>query len=194
MQSRNLIKNMLKIQEKYNKEAVSEIRKKFKLKNNLEAPRIQKVVINVGVGKFLKDSSQVEEIVKWVTAIAGQKPVMTSARQSIAGFKIRQGLAVGVKVTLRGQRMWSFIEKLVNVTIPRIRDFRGLKLSSVDGDGNLNIGMKEQLIFSEILPEQVKTIFGLEITIVTNVRNRENGLELFKLLGFPMESVEGNNK
>lgn len=185
---------MLKIQEKYNKEAVSEIRKKFKFKNNLEAPRIQKVVINVGVGKFLKDSSQVEEIVKWVTAIAGQKPVMTSARQSIAGFKIRQGLAVGVKVTLRGQRMWSFIEKLVNVTIPRIRDFRGLKFSSVDGDGNLNIGMKEQLIFPEILPEQVKTIFGLEITIVTNVRNRENGLELFKLLGFPMESVENNNK
>lgn len=181
---------MSSIYEKYKKEIVPAIKKEFKLKNDFEVPQIKKIVVNVGVGKFLKDSNQVKDVLKTLEIITGQKPLITKAKQSIAGFKIREGLEVGQKVTLRGKRMWSFIDKLVNASLPRVRDFHGLKLSVVDEGGNLNLGIKEHLIFPEILPEQVKNIFSLEITIVTNIKNKEMGRTLYKMMKFPFEVKE----
>ena len=178
---------MTNIREKYNKTVIAEMEKEFKLGNIFEVPKIEKVVINVGIGRFLKDSGVVDDIVKSLTAISGQKPLMTQARKSIAGFKIREGLEVGIKVTIRGRRMWDFIERLVAAALPRVRDFHGIKTSAVDQNGNLNIGIREHLIFPEILPEYVKTTFPLEVTVVTSAGNREKGLKLFQLLGFPME-------
>ena len=158
----------------------------FNLSNSLAVPKIMKVVVNAGIGKYLKDSSQVDEVSKWIAAITGQKVMLTKARHSIAGFKIREGLEVGMKVTLRGKRMWNFIERLVQSALPRVRDFQGLKITAVDNEGNLNIGIKEQLIFPEVVPEQVKTIFSFQVTVVTDAKNKEKGIELFRLLGFPM--------
>jgi len=172
--------------EKYNTEVVPEMKKKFGLKNNLQVPRIEKVVVNVGIGKFIKDSNQVKDVVTTITEITGQKPLMTKARLSIAGFKIREGLEVGMKVTLRGKRMWDFLERFVGAAIPRIRDFQGIKESAVDGSGNFNFGIKEHVIFPEILPEHVKHMVSFQVTIATNARNRENGLELFRMLKFPI--------
>lgn len=179
---------MVSVKEKYNRETISKMKEKFNLSNNLEVPKIKKVVINIGIGKFLKDSNQVEDISKSIAMITGQKPLMTKSKKSISGFKIREGLEIGMKVTLHGKRMWDFIEKLVKAALPRVKDFRGLKDSAVDSSGNLNVGIKEQLIFPEIFPEQVKNIFSLETTIVTDAKDKMKGLELFKLLGFPMEN------
>jgi large subunit ribosomal protein L5 len=179
---------MATIQEKYNKEAVPKMKEKFGLTNDLEVPRIEKVVMNIGVGKFIKDSNQIKDIRESLAVITGQKPLDTKSRKSIAGFKIREGLEVGMKITLRGRRKWDFIERLVSASIPRIRDFRGIKESSVDKSGNLNIGIKEHLIFPEILPEHVKNIFSLQVTIVTDAHDRERGLALFRMLGFPIEN------
>lgn len=184
---------MTSIQEKFNKQAIPEMKKEFNLRNDFEVPKIEKVVINIGVGKFLKDSAQVEDIAESAGTISGQKMVRTKSKKSIAGFKIREGLEVGMKATLRGKRMWDFIDKLVGAALPRVRDFRGIKESAVDGSGNLNIGIKEHLIFPEILPEKVKNVFGMEINIVTNAKNRVKGLKLFKLLGFPIEIKEEKN-
>jgi len=177
---------MTKLKEKYNKEVITEMKKNFDLKNNFQVPRIEKVVVNVGIGKFIKDANLVKDVTATVTMIAGQKPLTTKARKSIAGFKIREGLEVGSKVTLRGRRMWDFLDRLVGAAIPRIRDFQGIKESAVDGSGNLNIGIKEHVIFPEILPENVKNMIGLQVTVVTNAKNREKGLELFRLLKFPI--------
>jgi large subunit ribosomal protein L5 len=181
---------MANIRKKYKEEVVAEIKKEFKLKNDFEVPKIVKVVVNTGVGKFLKDSNQVKEIVDAITLITGQKPVMTKAKKSIAGFKTREGLEIGVTVSLRGKRMWDFLNILVGAAIPRIRDFQGIKETSVDQNGNLNVGIKEHLIFPEILPEQVKNIFSLQVNIVTDSHGREKGLMLFRKLGFPLESKQ----
>ncbi|OGI29486.1 MAG: 50S ribosomal protein L5 [Candidatus Moranbacteria bacterium RIFOXYA12_FULL_44_15] len=178
---------MVSIREKYKKEVVAEMKKKLGFKNDSEAPKIEKVVVNVGIGKFIKDSGMVSDILESLKTIVGQKPLMTKSKKSIAGFKIREGLEVGMKATLRGKRMWDFIEKLVSSAIPRIRDFQGIKESSVDSSGNLNLGIKEHLIFPEILPEQVKNIFSLEVNITTSAKNREEGMALFRALGFPIE-------
>jgi large subunit ribosomal protein L5 len=183
---REFIKTSMTIKELYNKEAVAEMKKKFGFKNNMQVPRIEKVVVNVGIGKFIKDANLVKDVTATVTMITGQKPLTTKARKSIAGFKIREGLEVGSKVTLRGRRMWDFLDRLVGGAIPRIRDFQGIKESAVDGSGNLNIGIKEHVIFPEILPENVKNMIGLQVTVVTNAKNREKGLELFRLLKFPI--------
>jgi large subunit ribosomal protein L5 len=179
------------IKEKYNKVAVPKMMETFSLKNHMQVPRIEKVVVNVGVGKYLKDGNAVKEIGESLRAITGQKPVATKARKSIAGFKIREGLEVGMCVTLRGTRKWDFIERLVDVAIPRIRDFQGLKASSVDANGNLNIGLKEHIVFPEISPENIKYIFSFQITVVTNAKNREKGEALFRFLNFPI--VNNNN-
>ncbi|MDQ1284142.1 MAG: large subunit ribosomal protein [Patescibacteria group bacterium] len=177
----------MSIREKYKKEVVSDLKKKLGFKNDLEAPKIEKVVVNVGIGKFIKDSGMVNDIMESLKTITGQKPLMTKSKKSIAGFKIREGLEVGMKVTLRGRRMWDFIEKLVGSAIPRVRDFQGIKESAVDSSGNLNLGIKEHLIFPEILPEQVKNIFSFEVNITTSAKSREAGTAFFRALGFPIE-------
>lgn len=176
----------ISIKEKYSKEAIQTMKEKFAFKNALQVPRIQKVVVNAGIGKFIKDSNMIKDIVASMEVITGQKVVLTKSRLSIAGFKIREGLEVGVKVTLRGKRMWEFLDRLVATSIPRIKDFQGIKSSSVDSNGNLNIGLKEHIIFPEIMPENVKNIFGLQVIVVTNAKTREEGLELFRILGFPI--------
>ena len=174
------------IKEKYNREVVPKIKSQFGFTNDFQVPKIEKVVINVGIGKYLKDSNAVKEISSSLEMITGQKAVLTKAKQSIAGFKIRQGLEVGIKVTLRGRRKWDFIERLVHATLPRIRDFQGIKRSTIDEHGNLNIGIKEHTFFPEILPENVKNIMSLQITVTTNAQNRETGSALFRFLGFPI--------
>lgn len=174
------------IKEKYNK-AAAELMEKLGMKNRMQVPRVKKAVVNVGIGKFTKDKNQVDEIKESIRLITGQAPLLTKAKKSISGFKVRQGMEVGMKVTLRGTRMWNFIERLVTAAIPRIKDFQGLSASNVDDKGNLNIGLKEHMIFPEIVPEQVKNIFGFQITIVTTAENKEQGLELFKALGFPIK-------
>jgi len=175
------------IREKYKTEIVDEMKKLFNLSNNLEVPKVEKIIVNIGIGKFIKDSVIVADIFNSLKNITGQKPVMTKSKKSISGFKTREGLEIGIKITMRGKRMWNFLEKLVGASIPRIRDFHGIKIKAVDGGGNLNLGIKEHLIFPEISPEQVKNIFGLQVNIITNAKNREKGLALFRLLGFPIE-------
>lgn len=178
---------MTKIQQKYTKEVIPEMKKKFQFGNSLSVPKIERVIVNVGIGKFLKDNAQVEDVAESIRQITGQKPVFVQARKSIAGFKIREGQKIGLKVTLRGKRMWDFLEKLVSATLPRVRDFRGIKKTAVDDGGNLNLGIKEHLIFPEIMPDKIKNIFSFQITVVTNAQDREKGMELFRLLGFPIE-------
>lgn len=174
--------------EKYTKVAVVEMQKKFNYKSSMAVPRIKKIVVNVGIGKLTKDNDKVEEIVNALTAITGQKPVKTKAKKAISGFKIREGMEIGVMVTLRGARMWQFIDRVVNATLPRTRDFQGINRRAVDSRGNLNIGIKEHMIFPEISPEKVRHLFGMQITVSTNATSQAEGLELFKLLGFPLKS------
>jgi len=171
---------------KYNEEIVSKMKKKFGYRNNLAVPRIEKIIVNSGIGKFQSEQDRIEEIVKNLQSITGQKPVKTKARKAIAGFKIRENMEVGIKVTLRGKRMWDFMDRLINIALPRTRDFQGISSSSVDENGNLNIGIREHIIFPEIFSEQVKNIFSLQVTIVTAAKNKKESAELFKLLGFPI--------
>jgi len=181
------------IQEKYNKEVVPEMRKKFGLANDLQVPKITKVVVNAGVGKFLKDNNAMEEVSQSLTVITGQKSMVVKAKKSVAGFKIREGQEIGVRVTLRGRRMWDFLERFVSNALPRVRDFHGIKESSVDGGGNLNVGIKEQLIWPEIAPERVKNTFSFQVNVTTTAKNKEEGTALFKLMGFPIE-IENKEK
>lgn len=164
------------------------MKKEFGLENNLEVPKILKVAVNTGIGKYLKDSNQIKEIADSLSAITGQRPIMTKSKKSIAGFKTRAGLEIGVAATLRDKRMWDFLEILVGAAIPRIRDFQGIKETAIDKNGNLNMGIKEHSIFPEIFPERVKNIFSLQVNVVTNAKNREKGMALFRLLGFPIET------
>jgi len=178
---------MIGLKEKYTKEVIPAMRKKFGYKNNLAVPKVVKVVVNTGIGKALKDKKMQEAIAKDLALITGQKPVSTLARGAISGFKIRKGMKVGLKVTLRGKKMYEFLERLIGTAIPRIRDFRGLPEKSIDKEGNLTVGIKEHIVFPEIAHEDVKTIFGLEVTVVTNAKDRKEAIELFKLLGFPIK-------
>lgn len=171
-------------------EAIPGLEKTLGVKNALALPRIAKVTVNVGVGKFLKEQSRVDEVVESLTAITGAKPVLTKARKAIAGFKIREGLEVGTKVTLRGRRMWQFLDRLFYATLPRVRDFQGIPRSAIDGAGNANIGLREHVIFPEIIPEKVQTIFGLQITITTTAKDKKEGEALFGALGFPFRAEE----
>jgi large subunit ribosomal protein L5 len=157
------------------------------LQNPMRVPRVEKVVINMGVGDALKDGRMLEAAVDDLTIITGQKPVVTKARKSIAGFKLREGMAIGAKVTLRGDRMWEFIDRLVAISIPRIRDFRGLNQDAFDGHGNFTLGLTEQLIFPEIDYDKVVQVRGMDITIVTTAKDDEEGRALLVALGFPFE-------
>jgi len=177
------------LEEKYKKEVVPKMKEKFGFKNDFSVPGIEKVVINVGIGSAVasKDEKARESIEKDITLITGQKPLVTLAKKAIAAFKTREGMPVGLKVTLRGKRMYDFVSRLINVVLPRTRDFRGLNSKSIDVDGNLSIGIKEHLIFPEISQEDIRRIFGLEITVVTHIKNKEQALELYKLIGFPVK-------
>jgi large subunit ribosomal protein L5 len=148
---------------------------------------LTKVVLNVGFGRHLKEKEYAASVEKGLTEITGQKPVLTASKKSISAFKIREGLIIGAKVTLRGQRMYDFTDKLVNITFPRVRDFRGISEKSVDRNGNLTVGFKEYTAFPEIRVEEADNIFGLEVCLASNARTREEGLELFRLLGFPFK-------
>jgi len=172
---------------KYKETVIPEMKNIFGYGNNLAVPQIKKCVINVGTGKFLKETEKIEEIIQTITEISGQKTVKTKAKKAISGFKIRQGLEIGVKVTLRGNRMWNFIDHLINFALPRTRDFQGIELKAVDENGNLNLGIKEHIIFPEIIPEKVKNIFSLQVNISTNAKSKKEAVELFRLLGFPLK-------
>ena len=172
---------------KYKETVVSEMKKVFGYSNDLAVPKIKKCVINIGTGKILKETEKIEEIVNFIGEISGQKPVKTKAKKAISGFKIRQGLEIGVKVTLRGKMMWNFIDHLINFALPRTRDFQGIDQKAVDKNGNMNLGIKEHIIFPEISPEKVKNIFSFQINIATNSKSKKESVELFKLLGFPMK-------
>ena len=178
---------MNRLQEKYKKEVIPDMKAKFGLANDLAVPRILKVTINSGVGKFRQEQKVIEDIAADLTVIAGQRAVYTQAKRAIASFKSRQGQVIGVKVTLRGQRMYDFLDRLISLALPRTKDFRGLADKAVDQSGNLNIGIREQIVFPEISHENVKTIFGFEVCITTSASNYETGWELFKLLGFPVK-------
>lgn len=178
---------MHRFQEKYIKEVIPVMKEKFGYKNILAIPKIEKVVVNIGTGKGLQDAKFNEVAEATLLRITGQKPVKNVAKKSISNFKIRAGLIVGMMTTLRGKRMYDFLDKLVNITLPRVRDFRGLELKSVDQNGNLNIGFKEHIAFPEIKSDEVEKIHGLQVTVVTNAKTRAEGLEIFSLLGFPFK-------
>ena len=187
---------MEKLKERYNKVVVPEMMKKFGLKNNMAVPSIKKVVLNSSFGKAVvgKAAGEREKIFKFImqdlSLIAGQHTNLVKSKKSIAGFKLRENLEIAAVVTLRKERMWDFLERLIYLSLPRSRDFKGLELKSVDQNGNLSIGFKEHIFFPEIFTEKEKTIFGLEVTIVTNAKNKEQGLELYKLMGFPMKETK----
>jgi len=176
---------MMNLKEKYQKVVIPALKEKFGYKNNLAIPRIDKVVVNVGTGQGLKDAKFNEVVAATLERITGQRPIRVAAKKSISNFKIRAGLVVGMMVTLRGKRMYDFVDKLINITLPRVRDFRGLETRSVDPQGNLNLGFKEHIAFPEIKSDEVEKIHGLEISIVTTAKSREEGLELLTLLGLP---------
>lgn len=182
------------LREKYQKEVIPAMKKIFGYKNDLEVPKIEKVVVNTGIGRVLSntDPSQrekvIEEIAQDLAQITGQKPIVTLSKKSISAFKLRKGVPIGEKVTLRGKRMFDFLERLINIVIPRMRDFQGIPEDSFDKNGNLTIGIKEHIIFPEIHPEKSKRIFGLEITVVTTAFKKEEAIQLLKLMGFPIAS------
>ncbi len=176
---------MNKLQQEFNKKIRPTLFKELGLKSIMAVPRLEKVVINVGVGKGLKDEKYIEAVESTLVRITGQKPIRTKAKKSIAAFKIREGNTVGLKVTLRGQRMYDFIEKLINVSLPRVRDFQGLKVNSFDGHGNYTLGIKEHIIFPEIKADEVENLHGLEIVIVTTTNSDELAKKLLLALKFP---------
>lgn len=175
------------LNKKYNKEVVPKLKEELGIGNKLALPRIEKVKLNIGLSRSLSDSKFNQIAVETLQAISGQKPVFTKAKKSISSFKIRQGMNIGLVVTLRGKRMYDFLDKLVHVSLPRIRDFRGISFKSVDNQGNLNIGIKEHVVFPEIELSDIDKIHGLEICITTTAKDAETGLKLFKYLGFPIK-------
>lgn len=177
----------MRLREKYQKTIVPELKKEFGFKNNMLVPRLTKVVLNVGFGHHFKEKEFIAGVEKSLTKIAGQKCVMTAAKKSISAFKIREGLVIGSKVTLRGQQMYDFVDKLVNITFPRVRDFRGISEKSIDRDGNMTVGFKDYTCFPEIHAEEVDNIFGLEVCLSTTAKNKAEGLALFRFIGFPFK-------
>ncbi|MFZ5648769.1 MAG: 50S ribosomal protein L5 [Bacillota bacterium] len=180
---------MARLKEKYNNEVVNAMMQKFGYKNIMEVPKLEKVVINVGVGEAIQNSKALDAAVGDVTAITGQRPVITKAKKSIAAFKLRQGMKIGCKVTLRGDRMYHFVDKLFNVALPRVRDFRGVSPKSFDGRGNYSMGLREQLIFPEIEYDKIDKVRGMDIIFVTTARTDEEARELLRLLGMPFRAA-----
>lgn len=177
----------MRLKEKYKKEIVPALSQKFSYTNPFLIPRLEKVVLNVGFGRHFKEKEYIASVEKGLTKLSGQKIVFTKAKKSISAFKIRDGLVIGAKVSLRGDRMYDFVDKLVNITFPRVRDFRGISDKAIDNKGNLTVGFKEYVCFPEIHVEDIDHVFGLEVCLSTSAKNREEGLELFRLLGFPFK-------
>jgi len=173
------------LKQRYQKEVVPALQKALGLDNVMEVPRLEKITINVGLGKAMDDAKALDGAVEDLAVISGQKPMVTKASKDIANFKLRAGRSIGVKVTLRGERMWSFFDRLVNLALPRVRDFRGVSPDSFDGRGNYTLGFTEQLIFPEVQYDSIEQVRGLEVTIVTTARNDDQGRALLQLLGMP---------
>ena len=176
---------MNRLQEKYNNEAKKNLTEKFNYTSTMQVPKLVKIVINLGVGDAIANPKALDEAVAELTAIAGQKPVVTKAKKSIANFKLREGMPIGCKVDLRGERMYDFLDKLVNISLPRVRDFRGVSTSSFDGRGNYTLGVKEQIIFPEISYDKVTKVRGMDIVIVTTANTDEEARALLTELGMP---------
>ena len=178
---------MAKLHDRYKETVVAELTKKFGYTSVMQVPRIEKITLNMGVGEAVADKKVMENAVRDMTAIAGQKPVVTVARKSVAGFKIREGYPIGCKVTLRGERMWEFFERLIDIAIPRIRDFRGVSAKSFDGRGNYAMGVREQIIFPEIDYDKIDKIRGMDIVITTTANSDEEGRALLDAFNFPFK-------
>ena len=176
---------MTNLKKKYNEEVAPALNQKFQYKSVMQIPRLEKIVINVGAGDARENAKVLDSVVKEISAITGQKAVITKARKSVANFKLREGMPCGVKVTLRQDRMWDFLDKLFNVALPRVRDFRGISANSFDGRGNYALGLKEQLIFPEIEYDKIEKIRGMDIVVCTTAKTDEEARELLKLLGAP---------
>jgi len=181
---------MNRMQDLYNTEVVPALRKAFDFKNIMQVPRVEKVVVNIGVGEALDNPKALEAAVSDLTIITGQKPVMSKARKSIANFKLREGRLIGTKVTLRGDRMWAFLDRLMNTALPRVRDFRGVSANAFDGRGNYTLGLHDQLIFPEIEYDKIDKLRGMEVTIVTTAKNDDQARMLLRLLGMPFNKKE----
>lgn len=179
---------MDRLQEKYNNEVVPALTEKFGYKNKMELPKIEKIIVNMGVGEAVGNPKALDAAVSDLTIISGQKPILTRAKKSLAAWKLRQGMPIGTKVTLRGVRMYQFLDKFMNVALPRVRDFRGISANSFDGRGNYAIGLKEQLIFPEIEYDKIDKIRGMNIVIVTTAKTDEEARELLKLMGMPFKA------
>ncbi len=178
------------LRQRYDKEISAALTEAFGLKNRHQAPRVEKIVINVGVGEALDNAKALDAALEDVATISGQRPLITKARKSIANFKLREGRAIGIKVTLRNERMWAFLDRLINVALPRMRDFRGVSPNSFDGRGNYTLGLREQLIFPEIDYDKIDKVRGLEVTIVTTAPDDEQGRALLEYLGMPFRRSE----
>ena len=176
---------MNRLQERYENEVVKSLMEKFNYSSKMQAPKIEKIVLNIGVGDAVSNSKLLDDAVNELTLITGQKPVVTRAKKSVANFKLREGMPIGCKVTLRGERMYEFLDKLVNISLPRVRDFRGVSNNSFDGRGNYTLGVKEQLIFPEIDFDKVNKLRGMDIVFVTTAKTDEEGHELLAQLGMP---------
>lgn len=183
------MENESRIKIKYYKDIVPEMKKIFGYDNNLAVPKIEKVVVAAGLSAGLKDAKFLDIVEDTLKKITGQKPVKTLAKKSISNFKIRKGVPIGMVVTLRGDRMYNFLDKLINVTFPRVRDFRGLSQKLLDKEGNLSVGFREDIAFPEIRSEEIEKIHGLQVTVRTTAKNKEEGLALLKLFGFPFQEA-----
>ena len=178
---------MNRLQEKYQNSVRAELANKFAYKSSMQIPKVEKIVINMGIGDAVANVKVLDDAVEELTLITGQKPVVTKARKSIANFKLREGMPIGCKVTLRGERMYQFLDKLVSVALPRVRDFHGINANAFDGRGNYTLGVKEQLIFPEINFDKVKKVRGMDIVIVTTAQTDEEGRTLLALMGMPFK-------
>ena len=176
-----------RLKDRYRQELVPQLQQELGYRNAMQVPRLEKIVVNVGVGEAARDAKALDGAIEDLTTITGQRPLVTKAKKSIAGFKLREGMSIGAKVTLRGDRMWEFLDRLLATALPRIRDFRGLDPNAFDGRGNYTIGITEQLVFPEIDYDKVTAVRGMDITVVTTARTNEEGLALLRALGFPFQ-------
>jgi large subunit ribosomal protein L5 len=176
---------MNKLKEKYQKEIVPDLMKALDLQNVMQVPKLQKVVVNIGMGEALDNPKSLDAAAADLAQITGQKPIIMKAKKSVANFKLREGRAIGVKVTLRGERMWAFVDRLLNIALPRVRDFRGVSIDAFDGRGNYTLGLREQLIFPEIEYDKIDKIRGMEITIVTSAPSDDQAAVMLQMLGMP---------